>query len=135
MNSLSKVLTKSISATLVFCLLSQDLFFAQGATPVQWPQFPKALAVQGLPLGEISIPADLGVKRSVRLTGGDEVIVNIQDAHACLGAQKSIAKILEDLVKDPTVFLALATAKVERSACVGQQPSHRIRSRPVILAA
>lgn len=51
-------------------------------------------------LETIAIPNDSGLTRKVAVKGTDEIIINIQDAHSKLGAQESISKILDNLVKN-----------------------------------
>jgi len=79
----SSEVLRSVAAVLISCLVLQDAAFAAGpsATP------------------SVTIPRELGAVREQENVHSDKLIINIQDAHAQLGAQESIARILDDLVK------------------------------------
>ena len=96
-----KEIVKGVAIITVACFLWQDFVFAQGGTPI-WPQA-KAKdinAARGHRIDTITVPHDIGVKRSSSPEASEEIIINIQDAHSSLGAQKSIAGMIESLVKN-----------------------------------
>ena len=84
---------RTVAVFLVATMLWQDLLFAKGG--VSGFGAPK----QPLPIETTSqtFPSELGEKRQEHLFGSDELIINIQDAHASIDAQKSIAKLLENI--------------------------------------
>ncbi|MCX5666756.1 MAG: hypothetical protein NTY34_00360 [Candidatus Omnitrophica bacterium] len=102
---------RSIALVLVVCFINQDLVWAQEGTPV-WskgqghstgsgPGGNFAVKTQAVtPQGGIAIPKDVAVTKEVyKSTNGDaRTVINIQDAHASLAAQESIASILDSLV-------------------------------------
>src|SRR3989338_434451 len=94
---------KVISSLIVLCFIGQDIVSAQGGTPlwskVTQSQESKAGSRENQ-LKQITIPADSGLTRKAVVSGTSDVIINIQDAHSKLGAQESITKILDNLVKN-----------------------------------
>lgn len=79
-----------ISLLLVLCLLCQDILFAQGgvsqlSTPVVSPT--------------VEVPQNLASSRISKSFYNQETIINIQDAHESIDAQKKIADILDTLSK------------------------------------
>ncbi|PIU40589.1 MAG: hypothetical protein COT00_00900, partial [Candidatus Omnitrophica bacterium CG07_land_8_20_14_0_80_50_8] len=96
---------RALSSLIIFTFLSQDIVSAQGGTPI-WSQVARPEAKQSLPsnpenkLNSIAIPNESGLTRKVAVQGTDEIIINIQDAHQKLGAQESITRILDNLVKN-----------------------------------
>lgn len=97
---------KSIAAFVVAAFLLQDIVYAQGGTAL-WSQVQEAKAQTSAEKkdesafsGKIIIPYDSGLTRKVVINGTNEVIINIQDAHQKLGAQESITRILDNLVKN-----------------------------------
>lgn len=92
---------KTISWLLVFAFLVQEAAHAQGgATPVWAHVIQSKKDNNPDELNKIAIPHDSGVARRVVAKGGDELVINIQDAHSKLGAQESISRILDNLVKN-----------------------------------
>lgn len=89
MKPLRPPVLRFFSWLLIGVLCAQDLVWAQGsaapAPPVSAP---------------IAVPEELGRLRHFQRGSGDSLVVNIQDAHASLPAQKSIAAILESLSKN-----------------------------------
>src|SRR3989338_2358331 len=94
---------KVISSLIVLCFIGQDIVSAQGGTPlwskVTQSQESKAGSRENQ-LKQITIPADSGLTRKAVVSGTNDVVINIQDAHSKLGAQESITKILDNLVKN-----------------------------------
>ncbi|MGB2601139.1 MAG: hypothetical protein WBD12_03910, partial [Candidatus Omnitrophota bacterium] len=61
---------------------------------------------------DFEVPYDVAQKQATHLNGGDEVIIQIQDAHASLSAQYSIVKLLDSLVANYELnFVALEGSK------------------------
>ena len=100
---------KCVSLTLSLIFLHQQLGWSQEGKPV-WA-YAKPMEInqpQDLQKSEFEIPYDIADTQSVKKNGGDEVIVHIQDAHASLSAQYSIAKLLDSLVTNYDLqFIAL----------------------------
>ncbi len=99
------ILLRSISLVIVVAFLMQDLVYAQGGTPL-WSQVVEAKSqdtknqdAQGT-FNKIAIPYDSGLARKVVAKGTQDVVINIQDAHSKLGAQESITRIIDNLVKN-----------------------------------
>ncbi|MBI3633179.1 MAG: hypothetical protein HY226_02720 [Candidatus Vogelbacteria bacterium] len=96
---------RTISALVILTFVSQDFAQAQGGTPV-WSHVIDSQPKNVLPknsedkLNNIAIPFNSGLARKVAVQGTNEIIINIQDAHSKLGAQESITKILDNLVKN-----------------------------------
>ena len=91
---------RAIALILVITFINQDLTWAQGGTPI-WSKGSNGSFSYKPPLnvnGGITIPKDVAVTKEVHTTTGDKTIINIQDAHASLGAQESIVSILDSLV-------------------------------------
>src|SRR3989338_518953 len=97
-------LLRAISLTIVIAFLLQDFASAQGGTPL-WTEVAQAKTSESqttpnASLRKITIPTDAGLTRKVVAKSGEDVIVNIQDAHSKLGAQESISTILDNLVRN-----------------------------------
>ncbi|MBI3315451.1 MAG: hypothetical protein HYZ87_00540, partial [Candidatus Omnitrophica bacterium] len=96
---------RAISLIVVIAFLGQDFVYAQGGTPL-WSNVTKPQTADSgkdiqNKLQKIVIPNDAGLARKVVARGAaEDVIINIQDAHSKLGAQESITKILDNLVKN-----------------------------------
>ena len=90
-------LFKTIAFILIFAFILHDITLAQGGTPI-WRASKPDIKINGrTSLNGIKIPYEAGTTQDVFSNGGDEVIINIQDAHASLSAQQSIVKILQTL--------------------------------------
>ncbi len=90
-------LFKTIALILIFAFILHDITLAQGGTPI-WHQSKPDIKINGrIGLNGIKIPYEAGTTQDVFSNGGDEVVINIQDAHASLSAQQSIVKILQTL--------------------------------------
>ncbi|MCK4463315.1 MAG: hypothetical protein KAU58_03285, partial [Candidatus Omnitrophica bacterium] len=77
-----------------------DITWAQGGTPI-WQHAKPNIELSGkVCLNGIKIPYETGTPTNVFSNGGEEVIINIQDAHASLSAQRSIVKILQNLASN-----------------------------------
>ncbi|MGH7197757.1 MAG: hypothetical protein ACREH5_03350, partial [Candidatus Omnitrophota bacterium] len=111
---------RTVSLAVIVAFLAQDVVSAQGGTPV-WSHVTKSEDPQkkdGSQLNNITIPYDAGLTRKVVANGTGDVIINIQDAHSKLGAQESITKILDNLVKNydlSLIALEGASDKVDTS--------------------
>ena len=91
---------KLVSSAVIVAFLGQDFIYAEGGVPL-WSQVPApAVSQTQNDLSSIAIPADAGLTRKVVAKAAEDVIITIQDAHSKLGAQESIAKILDNLVKN-----------------------------------
>ena len=90
-------LFKTLAYVIIFTFLVSDIARAQGGTPI-WQNAKPDIRLNGkVRLNGIKVPYGAGTTQEVFSNGGDEVVINIQDAHASLSAQKSIVKILENL--------------------------------------
>jgi len=90
-------LCKAIALILIFAFIWSDITRAQGGTPI-WHQARPKIALNGKArLNGIKVPYDAGTAQDAFSNGGDEIVINIQDAHASLSAQHSIVKILQNL--------------------------------------
>ena len=94
---------KCVSIVLIFTFLYQNIVEAQGGLPV-WSTKVNGKTTAKTVNGYV-VPYNLADIKEGLENGGDEVIINIQDAHSNLGAQKSIAGIIDDLVKNYNVKL------------------------------
>ena len=105
-----KIWLRAISVLIIAAFVGQEMAFAQGGTPV-WSHVLDTESKNAIPqdsenkLNTIAIPHDSGLTRKVAVKGTDEIIINIQDAHSKLGAQESITKILDNLVKNYSLKL------------------------------
>src|SRR3989338_7771015 len=92
---------KTISSVVVVAFLLQDFVYAQGGPPL-WSKVTKTYESTKAEeqLNPITIPPESGLARKVVAKGTNDIIINIQDAHSKLGAQDSIVKILDNLVKN-----------------------------------
>ncbi|MFT5207475.1 MAG: hypothetical protein ACI9CF_001229 [Candidatus Omnitrophota bacterium] len=95
-----KLIIRFFSWMILLCFLSQDIALSQGgvalSSPANWNQVQSTLSSNFV--DSIKLPHDLALLRSRSVAPGKEVIINIQDAHASLDAQKSISKIFQTLV-------------------------------------
>ncbi len=93
-------LIKTMALFLFLTFLLYDITWAQGGTPLWQNAKPVGVGAthEKNNINGIAIPADVGKIDSVYSNGKDQTIINIQDAHASLSAQKSIVKILDHLV-------------------------------------
>ena len=96
---------KCVSIILVFAFIYQDIVNAQGGVPIWATKANGGIDYNGKQVNGYNIPHDLGSVQDGLENGGDEVIINIQDAHSNFGAQKSIANILDSLVSNYNVKL------------------------------
>ncbi|MBU0683169.1 MAG: hypothetical protein KJ864_02625, partial [Candidatus Omnitrophica bacterium] len=101
----------SIALTLLF--LDQQAGWSQNGRPV-WAEAKnfKTLYQDPIPEKSFDIPYDIANTQEVTLNGGNETIVHIQDAHASLSAQYSIANLLDSLVTNYDLeFIAVEGAE------------------------
>jgi len=89
---------KCVSILLSIIFFHQQAGWTQEGKPV-WTEIKSYDAYhEKLDNTSIDIPYDVANTQEALANGGDEVIINIQDAHASLAAQYSIAKLLDSLV-------------------------------------
>lgn len=94
-----------VACALIALFVLQDAALAQGGSPV-WSgvaevQAESARTIQDDDLlGRITVPHDSGLVRKIAANGTENILINVQDAHTKIGAQHSIAKILDNLVKN-----------------------------------
>ncbi|MFC1577258.1 hypothetical protein ACFL3N_02850, partial [Candidatus Omnitrophota bacterium] len=98
-----------IAWVIIIAFLNQDIVRAQGGEPILLKSaapsdktlrynYNKQAPIDNLQ--GVSIPQNIAVTKESYDSGGGDIIINIQDAHASLGAQESIAKVLDTLVSD-----------------------------------
>jgi hypothetical protein len=125
---------RSISATLVVTFLLQDFAQAQGNQPL-WTHVTQAAESTKKDsqdkLSSIAIPYDSGLTRKAVARGTEEIIINIQDAHSKLGAQESIARILDNLVKNYNLNLVAleGSSGVVDTSLIGTFPIESVREK------
>ncbi|MFT7637910.1 MAG: hypothetical protein ACI9Y8_001696, partial [Candidatus Omnitrophota bacterium] len=95
-----KRLVKVVAIVTVSCFILQDVSMATGGMKPNWSSAtPQGnAAAQPNQVNAIDIPYDLGIKRSTQQHNSDEVIINVQDAHSSIDAQKQIAKLFQSFV-------------------------------------
>ncbi|MCK4851515.1 MAG: hypothetical protein KAS86_00220, partial [Candidatus Omnitrophica bacterium] len=100
---------KCVSTLVIGIFLHQQIGWTQGGKPVWVQARPFQVTHQDkLGDGRFEIPHDIASTNEVVMNGGDEIVVHIQDAHASLSAQYSIAGLLDSLVsKYDLSFVAL----------------------------
>ncbi|HTL70163.1 MAG TPA: hypothetical protein VL404_02610, partial [Candidatus Eisenbacteria bacterium] len=96
---------RAISLIVLLSFLLQDFVSAEGGTPlwsnvIQTKSEDKRAKADENKLKDFAIPPDSGLARKVAVKSSGDVIINIQDAHSKLGAQESITRILDNLVKN-----------------------------------
>ena len=106
-------LLKSVSVILAVVFLNQQMGWADNGRAV-WAQTKPVnqvgQAAQHLK-DNFEMPYDLASTEDIEINGGDETIIQIQDAHASLSAQYSIVKLLDNLVDNYNLsFVALEGA-------------------------
>ncbi|NQT32448.1 MAG: hypothetical protein HQ594_02105, partial [Candidatus Omnitrophica bacterium] len=90
---------KCVSLTLALIFFHQQLGWSQNGHPVWAQAQPIDIAYQDkVDTKGLEIPHDIADTQEALINGGDETIINIQDAHASLSAQYSIANLLDSLV-------------------------------------
>jgi len=110
-NSRGRIILKCISIIVVLCFFVQDIASATNGMPI-WSvingnRVLEAREKDFTNLAKIRIPKDYGIIKEIHNTGSDKVIINIQDAHANLGAQESISNLLKALDKDYNLKLVM----------------------------
>ena len=104
---------RCVSIVLAVIFLHQQTGWAQGGRPV-WAQAKamEVVAKNNIEKSAFEIPYDLASTDKVKINGGDEVIIQVQDAHASLSAQYSIVNLLDSLVTNYDLdFIALEGAQ------------------------
>ncbi|MFC1590855.1 hypothetical protein ACFL42_05135, partial [Candidatus Omnitrophota bacterium] len=100
---------KLIAWLIILTFINQSIVWAQGGEPIIIKSaapsdktlrynYNKQAPIDNLQ--GVSIPQNIAVTKESYDSGGGDIIINIQDAHASLGAQESIAKVLDTLVSD-----------------------------------
>ncbi|UCD55308.1 MAG: hypothetical protein JSV93_00485, partial [Candidatus Omnitrophota bacterium] len=97
-NTPQRFLFRTIASILIPAFFLCNIAPVHAETPIWQHSKPGIKLTEKVYLNGIKIPYDAGTAQEVFSTGGDEVVINIQDAHASLTAQYSIIKILENLV-------------------------------------
>ncbi|MFA6635993.1 MAG: hypothetical protein WCV56_02615, partial [Candidatus Omnitrophota bacterium] len=87
---------KTTAMFLILAFLSADIVRAQGAAPL-WQNTKADMPVRTPEVHGIEVPYEQGKPVDAYSNGGDEIIINIQDAHASLSAQYSIIDLLQSL--------------------------------------
>ncbi|NQT95063.1 MAG: hypothetical protein HQ572_01300, partial [Candidatus Omnitrophica bacterium] len=98
------ITVKAICIVVVLCFFVQDIAWATNGTPlwsvISGNRVLNAQSKDFTNLSKITIPKEYGIIKEIHNTGSNKIIINIQDAHANLGAQESINKVLENLDKN-----------------------------------
>ncbi|HPN72907.1 MAG TPA: hypothetical protein PKZ41_02815, partial [Candidatus Omnitrophota bacterium] len=90
---------KCVSLALSVVFLEQQIGWSQDGKPVWAQAKPFSDDYQrNMRLNGIQIPYDLAETQDASASGGEETIIHIQDSHASLSAQYSIASLLDSLV-------------------------------------
>ena len=92
-----KTWRRTIVLIILFAFLSSNITWAQSGTLIWHEAKPSIKLNSRVYLNGIKIPYDAGTAQEAFSSGGNEVVINIQDAHASLTAQHSIVKILQTL--------------------------------------
>lgn len=94
-----KFVVKIVAAVTCATFIWQDFAMANGGSPA-WKQVNTAPAASALqtPVSQYEISPELALRQAAHQGKGDEVVINIQDAHASIGAQKAIAEMIKGLV-------------------------------------
>lgn len=126
---------RAISSVLVVTFLAQDFVHAQGGQPL-WSHVQDAQVSTHAPdtedkLSNIAIPYDAGLARKAVVKSGSDLIINIQDAHSKMGAQESITKILDNLVKNYNLKLIALEGAAEAidTSLVSSFPIEEVRKK------
>lgn len=93
-------LFRAVSVAVIISFLWQDIVFAQGG-PSEIAAQAKAQAVRSdspINLNQFSVPRTLATTKEIRSFDSKETVIMIKDAHDNLGAQESIAGLLDNLV-------------------------------------
>ncbi|MDD5634740.1 MAG: hypothetical protein PHW46_05655, partial [Candidatus Omnitrophica bacterium] len=114
-----KLLLKIVSVVLSVVFLNDQVGWSQDGKPV-WAEARPYVAQYPTKFNtpDINIPYDLAEKEEAVINGGDEVVINIQDAHSSLAAQYSIVNLLDSLVTNYDLsFIALegSSGKIDTS--------------------
>ncbi len=114
-----KSAVRPASLILIVCLLAQDLVFAAGADDPSRVSSPS----------DIRLSENMAYHRVSQKFPGQEMILNIQDAHQSIDAQKSIAGMLESLVKNYDLKLVglEGTSGVVDTSILSSFPVEKIR--------
>jgi phosphoenolpyruvate-protein kinase (PTS system EI component)/phosphotransferase system HPr-like phosphotransfer protein len=99
---------RTIAVTLIFTFLLYDITWAQGGSPI-WGDAKSTASATSSPSStadvvkrtDITIPHETGrVSYSAIHSSSDDLVINIQDAHASLSAQHSIVNMLDSLASN-----------------------------------
>src|SRR5437868_9192054 len=124
---------RALSLVIVVTFLLQDFASAQGGVPI-WQNVAPSKSSDSAPespLTKITIPQESGLTRKVVAKAAEDVIINIQDAHSKLGAQESITKILDNLVKNYNLNLIALEGASDRvdTSLVSSFPIQEVRQK------
>ena len=106
-----KVFIRITSLFLAILFFNQQSGWAQNGRPVWVVSKQYNATYDRIAADNIDIPYDIAETQEIVADGGDEVIINIQDAHSSLSAQYSISNLLNSLVTNYDLrFIALEGA-------------------------
>jgi len=91
---------KTIASIVIVAFMFHTITWAQGGSAVWQPVRPDIKSRGKTVYQGIEIPYDTGTAHESFSSGGDELILNIQDAHTSLSAQESIVNMLEKFVTE-----------------------------------
>jgi hypothetical protein len=93
---------KTVALIVVFVFSLQQVVQAQGGTPIWQHAKPQGATIHfdKAKLNGLSIPYVSGKTEDAYANGGEKVVINIQDDHSSLSAQKSIVNVLDSLVSN-----------------------------------
>ncbi|MGB3114410.1 MAG: hypothetical protein WBC00_07330, partial [Candidatus Omnitrophota bacterium] len=90
---------KVVAFTVIIAFIVFDITWAQGGTAPVWQHAkPENIESQVKGPNGLTVPYATGTAQDVYINGSKQTIINIQDAHASLAAQKSIVSLLDHMV-------------------------------------
>ena len=90
---------KVVALVVVCAFIAFDITWAQGGTAPVWQHAkPENIDSQVKGPNGLTVPYATGTAQDVYINGSKKTIINIQDAHASLAAQKSIVSLLDHMV-------------------------------------
>ncbi|MFA6636653.1 MAG: hypothetical protein WCV56_06090, partial [Candidatus Omnitrophota bacterium] len=88
-----------LAVSLIF--LNEQIGWTQDGQPIWTSVKPSQPSYEDHPLmRNFKVPNDIAGTQEIEINGGEETVIHIQDAHASLAAQESIAGLLDSLVTD-----------------------------------
>ena len=127
-----------ISFFIIITFLGQDLVWAEAGSVantsvLSWSQVTKSKNEknEAKTLGAFNIPSDSALTRKISAGPAQDIIINIQDAHQKLGAQESITKILDTLVKNYNLSLITVEGSTDRidTSLIQSFPVEEVRKK------